>query len=102
MNARLKELPPSRPKVNQVQRRYLKDRLEQAARAKRDVEDEPMPPDLKRMDKRIEAWRSAQYERSKKQRARIAEARKQVEEAILFMTPDEALAAVQAFEKLTV
>jgi len=104
MNAKLKEmrLPPQKPKVNQVQRRYLQDRLNKAARDKKDSEDEKMPADLQAAQKRIEAWNRAQWAKANKQRIRISEARKKVEELILFSTPEEALAAVEAFERLKV
>jgi len=103
MNARIKEqLPPSRPKVNQIQRRYLQGRLEQAARDKRDVDTERMPAELKALEKRIGAWHTAQHTKADKIRTKVREARKLADQVILFGTPEEALAAVEKFEKLTV
>lgn len=102
MNARLKEMPPARPKVNQVQRRYLNERLTQAARDKDGPKRDPMPAELRKAERRISSWNLAQHRKEVKARNAIRDSRRKVEQVILFGTPDEALAAVEAFEKLIV
>lgn len=108
MNAKMKEMPPSLPKVNQIQRRYLQDRLAVAARRKDTDDKMPVPANIaaaeklrERADKALRVWHSAKYKREQRNAARVREAQDKVRQVILFGTPDEALAAVEAFEKLT-
>lgn len=79
MNARLKEMPPSRPKVNQVQRRYLNERLTQAARNKDGPKREPMPAELRKAKRRISSWNLAQHRKEVKARNAIRDSRKKVD-----------------------
>ncbi len=108
MNAKLKEmrLPPSKPKVNQLQRKYLQERLWAAARSKEYPEPAP-PPNIAaaiqkahELDKVVGQWRQRNRTAERKYDERVKLAKAKVNERILFGTPEEALAAVEAFEKL--
>lgn len=107
MNARLKEMPPNRPKVNQVQRKYLQDRLRDAQREKEIVDGRPVPPAVAAARKAQEAaskivsqFDNGKWAREKRGRKIIGRAADRAREKILFGTPDEALAAVEAFERI--
>lgn len=108
MNARLKDMPPNKPKVNQVQRKYLQERLGNAVRAKE--YPEPTPPSniaaaiekTRELDKVVGQWRQRNRTAERKYDERVRLAKAKVNERILFGTPEEALAAVEAFEKLEV
>lgn len=105
MNARLKEMPPNKPKVNQIQRRYLQERLGEAARAKEYPEPTPPPnvnsaiQKIHELDKVVGQWRQRNRTAARKYDERVKLAKAKVNERILFGTPEEALAAVEAFEK---
>lgn len=100
MNAKLKELPQV-PRSNQFQRKYLEERLYKAAQAKRGPEDRKPPPNIVAAQKLIRRWEHEGYAAASKARQRVSSARAVVREKILFGTPEEALAAVQRFEKLS-
>ncbi len=73
-----------------------------AARCKRDHKEPAEPPQVKAARKVITAWDRANWQAASERRSRIEKAQAHARERILFGTPEEALAAVQAFEKLTV
>lgn len=105
MNARMKEMPPSKPKVNQLQRKFLQERLMAAQRAK-EVADKRVQPSAviaarkvhEASGKIIQKYDGSQWERDKRGRKLVSAAVDKVKEKILFGTPEEALAAVEAFE----
>jgi hypothetical protein len=92
--------------TNQAQRKYLDKRFRDARSEKltqaSNHEDGPMPPEIRRARLVIRQWEAAKYRKTKARRDRVHAACAKIEQRILFGTPAEALAAVEAFEKLKV
>lgn len=95
--------------MTQEQRRFLKERLRNAIRAKSELARERMrglneePKEVKAARKVVERWENRVYRANEKKRQKIHSAiDKQaaaIRELILFHDADKALAAVKAFEK---
>lgn len=90
--------------TNQLQARYLNERLTAAYRAQRyaGIEKEPEPENIKAARALVKNW----DEQARKRRDRLMENRykslskkyNMAKEALLFMSPSEALQAVKQFE----
>lgn len=88
--------------LNQTQRKYLQDRVSKANSNRRQRPDRKKnePANIKSARKLIGAYEAARWAVESRTRSKIETAKSAVQEKILFGTPEEALAAVQEFEKL--
>lgn len=87
-------------RCNRYQTKALQERVRTAQFKKYDsLEYSPKPKEIRAMERAVAAWYRVENTKIRKVREAVAREKKKLDDFILFAAVDEALAAVDAFER---